>query len=93
MQSAIDANAMVQPVAIFYPKLNAETGKTDINPNSLFFGEVGARESFNRVVRAPGINVEVHFLEPIDASGRRRDEIARHAYNEVAEAIDLIKNR
>ena len=93
MQSAIDAQAMVQPVAIYYPKLNAETNKIEINPDSLFVDGISAKESFNRIVRAPGINVEVHFLEPIDCTGKKRDEITLHAYHEVVDAIKLIKKQ
>lgn len=92
MQSAIDAHAMVQPVAIFYPITNPETKKIEINPVSLFLGDITTGESFDLITRAPSINVEVHFLKPIDSTGKKRDEIAQHAYNEVVDAIALIKS-
>ncbi|PCJ83850.1 MAG: 1-acyl-sn-glycerol-3-phosphate acyltransferase [Thiotrichaceae bacterium] len=93
MQSAIDANAMVQPVAIFYPVQNPETNKCEINPVTLFHGNTTLSESFNRIARAKKINVEVHFLEPINSTGKTRDEIAQHAYEEVVDAIKSIKTR
>ena len=92
MQSAIDAQAMVQPVAIFYPIINPETNEIEINPVSLFLGDTSTGKSFDLITRAPSINVEVHFLKPIESTGKKRDEIAQHAYNEVVEAIALIKS-
>lgn len=93
MQSAIDAHAIVQPVAIFYPKINPATGKTELNPATLFIGNTTIAESFDLVTRAPGIDVEVHFLETISSKGKTRDEISQHAYDEVVEAIKAIKTR
>jgi len=91
MQSAIDAQAMVQPVAIFYPSTNPETNEIELNPTTLFIGNISMRESFDLVTRAPRTDVEVHFLEPIDSTGKTRNEIAQHAFDEVVEAINLIK--
>jgi len=98
MQSAIDADAMVQPVAIFYPRKiqksqNAQTHNIEINSAVLFIGDMSIGESFDLIARAPGIDVEVHFLEPIHSKGKTRDEIAQHAYDEVVAAIKSIKTR
>lgn len=93
MQSAIDAHAMVQPIAIFYPVKNPETNKTEINPVTLFLGGTTIGESFDRITRAPRIDVEVHFLKPIHSKDKTRDEIAQHAFDEVVEAIKSIKKR
>ena len=87
MQSAIDAHAIVQPVAIFYPKINPATGKTELNPATLFIGNTTIAESFDLVTRAPDIDVEVHFLKTISSKGKTRDEISQHAYDEVVETI------
>lgn len=91
LQSAIDAHAMVQPVAIFYPAKNLDTGEVETNPVVLFTGNTSIGESFNRVTRAARIDVEVHFLKPINSTGKTRDEIAQHAFDEVVEAIEKIK--
>jgi len=93
MQSAIDAHAMVQPVAIFYPVLNPEKQKTEINPVTLFIGGTTIGESADLIFREPRIDVEVHYLEPIDSTGKTRNEIAQHAYDEVVDAIKKIKKR
>lgn len=93
MQSAIDAHAMVQPVAIFYPVKNPATDEIELNPATLFIGDMSIAESFDRITRTPRIEVEVHFLEPINSTGKTRDKIAQHAFNEVVEAIKVIKTR
>lgn len=93
MQSAIDAHAMVQPVAIFFPLKNQERNKTELNPVTLFIDDMSIGESFDMVTRATSIEAEVHFLKPISSKGRTRDEIANHAYEEVVDAISIIKNR
>lgn len=93
MQSAIDAHAMVQPVAIFYPSINAETNEIELNPTTLFIGDTSIGESFNLIARAARTDVEVHFLKPINSTGKTRNEIAQHAFDEVVEAIKSIKKR
>ncbi len=93
MQSAIDANATVQPIAIFYPRLNTETNKLEVNPVALFTGNTTIGESYNLITRTATIDVEVHFLKPIDSAGKTRNEIAQHAYEEVVDAIKKIKTR
>jgi len=93
IQSAIDAHAMVQPVAIFYPVRNPESNKIEINPVTLFLGGRSAGESFDLIAREPSIDVEVHFLQPIHSKNKTRDEIAQHAFDEVVAAIKSIKTR
>lgn len=93
MQSAIDAQAMVQPVAIFYPVKNSETHKKEINPAILFLDDTSIAESFDLISRSASINVEVHFLKPINSTDQTRNEIAQHAFDEVVEAIKSIKNQ
>lgn len=88
MQSAIDAQAMVQPVAIFYPA----TKSSELNPAVLFIGDTSIGESFDKIIRKPFTNVEIHFLKPINSKNLSRNEVALHTFEEVAEAIKLIKN-
>lgn len=92
MQSAIDAQAMVQPVAIFYPKKNPVTQKIELNPDALFIDDMTMGESYDRVARSASIDVEVHYLKPINVTEESRNEIAQHAFDEVVEAIKIIKN-
>ncbi len=91
MQSAIDANATVQPIAIFYPIKNPKTREIESNPVTLFIGNTSLGESANLIFRAANIDVEVHYLEPISSKGKTRDEISQHAYEEVLDAIKGIK--
>ena len=93
MQGAIDAHAMVQPIAIFYPVFNKKAKQTEINPVTLFLGNMPISESADLIFRTHHIDVEVHYLEPIDSTGKTRDEIAQHAYDEVVAAIKKIKKR
>ena len=93
MQSAIDADAMVQPVAIFYPVKDPQTQGHKINPATLFLDDMAIAKSYRLIAGEPGIDVEVHFLAPINSSGNTRNEIAQHAYEEVVEAIKSIKKR
>ena len=87
LQSAIDAQAMVQPVAIFYPRKNPDSGEIELNPTTLFIGDTGIGESFGNIARSSHTDVEVHFLTPINSNGLSRDEIAQHAFDEVSQKI------
>ncbi len=92
IQSAIDAHAMVQPVAIFYPVTDTTTKRVTLDPNTLFIGDMGIGESSDLVMQAATIKAEVHFLEPVSSAGKTRDELALYCYNKVSEAISKIKN-
>jgi 1-acyl-sn-glycerol-3-phosphate acyltransferase len=91
MQSAIDAHAMVQPIAIYYPYKQAGSHEVETNPAALFIGDMSIAESADRVFREHRIDVEVHYLEPIHSKGATRDQISQHAYEEVVEAIRTIR--
>ena len=91
LQAAIDAEAMIQPVAIFYPRTNPQTNKIEVNPDALFTGKTTVGESFDRISRAPFIDVEVHYLTPVAAAGKTRGELSLHAYEEVIAAIHKIR--
>ena len=91
LQSAIDAHATIQPIAIFFPARDPDTGQTILNPATLFVGDTGLGESANRIVEQKHIDAEVHFLQPIECKDRTRDELARHAFDEVEQAIYEIR--
>jgi len=93
LQSAIDAQSMVQPIAIFYPSKDPETQKQKLNPTIFFTGNATMGESYDLISRSHYIDVEVFFLKPINITNQSRKEIARHAFDEVSEAITSIKNR
>lgn len=91
LQAAIDADACIQPVAIYYPWRNPQTGCIEANPDALFTGNTSIGESFDHVSRAPLIEVEVHYLPPIDARDRTRGELSLYAYEQVIAAIHEIR--
>jgi 1-acyl-sn-glycerol-3-phosphate acyltransferase len=82
-QVAADANVPVQPVALCYGK----SGKMDLRI------PFGARESFFanflRILGGPGMDAEVHFLEPVAPSDEGRRQIAETARVRIAAALGL----
>ena len=88
LQSAIDAGAMIQPVAIFYPAGNKPAEPSGLDSATLFFGEMSAGQSLDRIMRSPAIDAEVFFLPPFSSEGKTRDQLARHAWRAVKEKLD-----
>jgi len=86
MQSAINAESMVQPVAIFYPD---QTGK--INRKILYTGKTHFLKSVFTIFSLKKIPVEVHFITPISAREKSRDELANYCYHNVHKAISGYK--
>jgi len=84
MQSAIDANSLVQPVAIFYPD---ETGHS-INRKILYIDEMHFLRSAFTILGLKKITAEIYFLEPISAAGKTRNELARYCHDRVIQIID-----
>ena len=78
MQSAIDAQCLLQPVAIHYP----EPGRR-VHNAVLYVDDTTFIQSVKNVLAAKSIVAEVHFLEPVLASNKTRDELARHAEQQV----------
>jgi len=90
VQSAIDAHAMVQPIAIFYPDTHSSTQHITLNENALFIGDTSFGESANLIMRTKNIDAEVHFLEPVSSAGKTRDELTQYCFEKVTEAITKI---
>jgi 1-acyl-sn-glycerol-3-phosphate acyltransferase len=78
MQSAINAQCMVQPIAIRYP----HTSKA-VHDAVLYTGDMSFMQSAKNVMAARGIVAELHFLEAVDACDKTRDELARYAETRV----------
>lgn len=80
-QVAIDANVPVQPVALRYGK----SGKMDLSV------PFGSSESFFanivRLLGAPGMDAELHFLEPVPLHDDGRRQIAEAARARIAAAL------
>lgn len=60
LQAAIDAQVKIQPIALRYPH---EHG---VNPNVPYIGEMTFMDSLSGLTRANPLDVELHFLSPID---------------------------
>ena len=78
IQSAIDAECLVQPVAIRYPDENG-----NMHEAALYIGDMSVTQSIKNIITTKGIVAELHFLEPIDTQGKSRDELARYAEERV----------
>lgn len=80
-QVAADAQVPVQPVALCY----GNGGRMDLcvpfAPNENFF------ENFMRLLGEPGREAQVRFLEPLQASGDSRRQIAEAARAAIAQAL------
>ena len=80
-QVAVDAQVPIQPVALCYGK----NGKMDLSV------PFGAGESFFanfvRLLGGPGMDAEVHFLEPLAVNDEGRRQIAEAARARIAAAL------
>ena len=82
-QVAADAQVPIQPVALCYGK----SGKMDLSV------PFGAKESFFanfvRLLGGPGMDAEVHFLEPVAVTDEGRRQIAETARTRIAAALGV----
>ncbi len=78
LQAAINANTQVWPVAIKY--LNVDGS---INTAMAYAGETTLIESMQQVLMQKNPVVELHFLEPIYASGKNRRDLTKIAYEVI----------
>jgi len=87
IQSAIDAQSKVQPVAIYYPPEQL-TDDARAHPDMLYIGDTSLAESMLWILRSRRITAELHFLETIDSEGRTRDEIATYCEQAIKDRLD-----
>ncbi len=87
-QAAIDAGAIVQPVAIRYRDLHGQPSTA-----APFLGDQTFVDSLNAILREPAICAELYFGEPFAASGRTRREITAIAQRFIARALGLHESR
>ena len=85
IQSAVDSNAWVQPVAIRYPDPDGNR----VHPAALFIDDTSFKDSAKRMLAARQLEVEVHFGEPVSATDKTRDELARYSEGEVQRLLDI----
>jgi len=83
MQSAIDAQCQLQVVAIRYP-----SRERHVHDAVLYTGNTTFIQSVKNVITAKNIVAELHFLEPVEASDKTRDELARFAEQRIGAVFD-----
>ena len=85
LQSAVDAGAWIQPVAIRYPDPDGGL----VHPAALFVDDTTLKEVAGRMLAARQMEVEIYFGEAVSAANRNRDELARYAEAEVRKLLDI----
>lgn len=87
-QSAVDADAMLQPVGIRYTCPNGTW--TDV---PAYVGEMSMVESLWRIVSTRALVAELHFAPPIAARNGHRRDLAQLAETAIAGALNLAPPR
>jgi len=83
-QAAIEAGAVVQPVALRYRKPDGS-----LCPAAAFVGDDTFAASLCRVLREPAIQVDVHVGPALSPAGWTRRELAARSQTAVAAALGL----
>jgi 1-acyl-sn-glycerol-3-phosphate acyltransferase len=84
LQAAIDANAVVWPVAIRYTNKDGS-----INKEMAYAGETTLVKSIQNVLKQKNPIIELHFLEPINTEGQNRRDLTKTAYNAIVAKLAL----
>jgi 1-acyl-sn-glycerol-3-phosphate acyltransferase len=87
LQAAINANTQIWPVAIRY--INADGS---INTEMAYAGETSMIESMKLIIMQKNALVELHFLSPMQATGRDRRELTDAAFQAIKAKLALKKN-
>lgn len=80
-QVAVDASVPIQPVALCYGRNGTMDLSVPFGANESFFANVV------RLLGGPGMDAEVHFLEPIQPASAGRSEVAQLARARIAAAL------
>jgi 1-acyl-sn-glycerol-3-phosphate acyltransferase len=83
-QAAIDACAIVQPVAISY---HTADGLPTTSP--AYWGDMTMKQSLAAIIRAPSIVARLEFCEPVAPGAIRRRELAAQARSRIAQKLGL----
>jgi 1-acyl-sn-glycerol-3-phosphate acyltransferase len=84
LEPAVLGAVTVQPVAIRYTAVSGELSEA-----ALFIDDMSLPESLWRLMGARGLRAEVHFLEPIDAKGSDRRQLAARAEQAIAAQLGV----
>nr|HRK57574.1 hypothetical protein [Burkholderiaceae bacterium] len=83
LQPALDAGAQVRPVALRYTQGGVRSEA------AAYTGGIHLLRSLWRIMMAPRLTVEVHWLPALSIGVRRRHELAHQARLTVAEALQI----
>jgi 1-acyl-sn-glycerol-3-phosphate acyltransferase len=86
-EAAIDARAMVQPIALAY--LDDEGSW---HPSVDYVGATTFVDSILRILGGPPMSVRLHYLAPMPSEGAHRRELARAAQQAIAGALGLVQD-
>ena len=84
LQAAINAKTQIWPVAIRY--INADGS---INTEMAYAGDTSMIDSMKQVIAQKNALVELHFLAPMQASGRDRRELTAAAFQAIKAKLVL----
>ena len=85
LQAAIDANAVIWPVAIRYANADGS-----INTQMAYAGETTLVESMQNVLRQKSPTVALHFLAPIQAGSKSRRDLSHAAYDAIVAKLNSL---
>ncbi len=83
MQSAIDAQCLIQPVAIRYP----DSKGNPVDAAVLYTGNTRFMESVKNVMAAKNLTAELHFLEPINPQNMNLMELASYTEERIKKLV------
>lgn len=84
LQPAIDAQAALLPVGLWYRTLTGEQALA-----ALYVDDMSFMQSLWRIVAQPGLIAELHFTSPLATQGANRRTLARNAEAAIAHALNL----
>jgi 1-acyl-sn-glycerol-3-phosphate acyltransferase len=84
LQPAIDARALVLPVALRF--VDGEGAQTDA---PIYVGEMSLVESIWRIASTPAMAVELRFAPYVNAEGHHRRELAQRIHGAIARELGL----
>ncbi len=84
VQAAINANADLRPVAIYYPLPNGKP-----NTAMAYAGETTLGESMHHVLNLKKPIVELHFLPPISVKNESRQTLTKAVFERIANQLNF----
>ena len=83
-ESAIHANAVIQPIAVRYLDPNAQ-----LHPTVDFIDDMTFATSINQILRGSPVTVDLHCLAPIPTDSKHRRELSIISRAAIAQALQV----